>query len=66
MGPLPKRKVSRRRRGNRRAHDALSLQHLVRCDNCGEYKPAHHVCPECGHYNGKVVFEIEDVDSSKS
>ncbi len=60
MGPLPKRKLSRRRKRNRRAHDALSLKHLVKCDNCGSYKPAHHVCPECGEYKGEVVFEIED------
>jgi len=59
MGPLPKRKVSRRRKRNRRAHDALSLAHLVKCDNCGSYKPAHEVCRECGVYNGQTVFEIE-------
>ena len=64
MGPLPKRKVSRRRKHNRRAHDALSLQHLVRCDNCGEYKPSHMVCPECGKYKEHTVFEIEDVKES--
>lgn len=58
MGPLPKRKITRRRRNNRRAHDALSLRHLVRCDNCGEFKPSHQVCPECGVYNGHTVFEI--------
>ncbi len=60
MGPLPKRKVSRSRRNRRRAHDALSLRHLVRCDNCNEYKPAHHVCPHCGTYNGHEVIEIEE------
>ena len=60
MGPLPKRKPSRRRRNNRRSHDALSLKHLVRCDNCDAYKPAHEVCPECGTYNGKTVFVLED------
>lgn len=60
MGPLPKRKVSRRRRNNRRAHDALSLKHLVRCEDCAEYKPAHRVCPHCGFYNGRQVLEIDD------
>ncbi|MFW5696704.1 MAG: 50S ribosomal protein L32, partial [Phototrophicaceae bacterium] len=29
MGPLPKRKVSKSRRNRRRAHDSLSLPHLV-------------------------------------
>lgn len=64
MGPLPKRKPSRRRRNNRRSHDALTLVHLVKCDNCGAYKPSHKVCPECGEYNGHVVFEIEDATKS--
>jgi large subunit ribosomal protein L32 len=63
MGPLPKRKLSRRRKRNRRSHDALSLAHLVRCDNCGEYKVAHQVCQNCGTYNGHVVFEIEQEES---
>ncbi|MBZ0305332.1 MAG: 50S ribosomal protein L32 [Anaerolineae bacterium] len=60
MGPLPKRKLSRRRKRNRRAHDALSVKHLVKCDNCNAYRPAHQVCPACGEYNGRVVFEIEE------
>lgn len=60
MGPLPKRKVSRSRRNRRRAHDGLSLRHLVRCDNCSEYKPAHQVCPHCGTYKGTEVIEMEE------
>lgn len=59
MGPLPKRKLSRRRKGNRRAHDSLSLNHLVVCENCGEYHVVHHVCPKCGTYNGETVMEIK-------
>jgi large subunit ribosomal protein L32 len=62
MGPLPKRKVSRRRKRNRRAHDRLGMKHLVRCDNCNEYKVAHEVCMNCGTYRGEVVFEIEDAE----
>ncbi len=60
MGPLPKRKLSRRRKYNRRAHDKLSLNHLVRCENCNEYKPAHQVCPACGTYNGRQVINVEE------
>jgi large subunit ribosomal protein L32 len=60
MGPLPKRKISRRRRNNRRSHDALSLKHLVRCDNCNEYKPSHTVCPHCGFYNGELIVEPDE------
>ncbi len=60
MGPLPKRKVSRTRRNKRRAHDHLSLRHLVICDTCGEYKPAHEVCPNCGTYKGREVLPVEE------
>ncbi len=57
MGPLPKRKVSKSRRNRRRAHDSLSLNHLVECENCGEYHVAHRVCPNCGSYRGETVME---------
>lgn len=60
MGPLPKRKVSKSRRNRRRAHDALSLNHLVACENCGKYHVAHRVCPQCGSYRGEEVIEVED------
>ncbi len=60
MGPLPKRKVSRTRRNKRRAHDHLSLRHLVICDVCGEYKPAHEVCPSCGSYKGREVLPVDE------
>jgi large subunit ribosomal protein L32 len=60
MGPLPKRKVSKTRRNKRRAHDHLSLRHLVVCDDCGEYKPSHQVCPHCGSYNGREVLPVDE------
>ena len=60
MGPLPKRKVSKSRRNRRRAHDALTLNHLVVCENCGEYHLSHHVCKKCGTYRGEAVIEVAD------
>lgn len=60
MGPLPKRKVSKSRRNRRRAHHALTLNHLVVCENCGEYHVAHRVCPKCGHYRGEPVVAVND------
>jgi large subunit ribosomal protein L32 len=59
VGPLPKKRHSRSRRNKRRSHDALSLQHLVRCENCGNYHQSHHVCPNCGTYKGETVIEVE-------
>jgi large subunit ribosomal protein L32 len=60
MGPLPKRKLSRSRTRRRRAHDALTLKHLVVCESCGEYHISHQVCIKCGTYRGETVIEIEE------
>jgi large subunit ribosomal protein L32 len=60
VGPLPKRKISKTRRNKRRTHDALSLKHLVECDNCGEYRVSHRVCPKCGYYKGEQVTEVKE------
>ena len=60
MGALPKRKISKGRRNRRRAHDALKTMALVTCPSCGEKMRPHHVCLNCGEYNGREVFEMED------
>ncbi|MDD3552961.1 MAG: 50S ribosomal protein L32 [Deltaproteobacteria bacterium] len=54
---VPKKKPSRSRRGNRRSHDALSLQSLVLCPQCDTPKLPHRVCPNCGTYRGKVFIQ---------
>jgi len=59
MGALPKRKISKRRRNNRRAHHALKLPELVPCPQCHELRLPHHVCPSCGSYQGVEVVEIK-------
>lgn len=58
MGPLPKRKFSWGRTHRRRAHDAITPIGLITCDNCGEKKPSHIVCPACGHYKGREVVRV--------
>ncbi|HBX70918.1 MAG TPA: 50S ribosomal protein L32 [Chloroflexi bacterium] len=60
MPPLPKQKQSRTRRDKRRTHDSLKTSNLVQCSNCGEMRLPHRVCPECGHYKGREVFEVEE------
>jgi large subunit ribosomal protein L32 len=56
MGALPKRKISKRRRNNRRAHDALSPARLVKCSNCGEMKLPHVMCPACRTYRSRQIL----------
>ena len=49
-------KVSKSRRNNRRAHDALSAAARNECPNCGDLKRPHHVCGACGHYDDKEII----------
>lgn len=56
MGALPKRKISKARRNRRRAHDFLTTTTLVKCDNCGEMKLPHVMCPSCRTYRGRQVL----------
>lgn len=64
MPPQPKRKLSKGRRDRRRAHDALTPMHLVRCSQCGSMRRPHHVCPDCGTYKGENVLEMEAAKKS--
>lgn len=56
---VPKRRQSNHRTGIRRSHDALKRKELDYCDQCNQPKPAHVVCPNCGHYMGRTVVKIE-------
>ena len=56
-------KVSKSRRNNRRAHDALMAGNPNECPNCGELKRPHHICASCGFYGDKeVVSMTEEID----
>ena len=55
---VPKAKTSKSKRNMRRSHHALKAVNSVECGNCGAMKRAHHICMECGHYNGREVLKI--------
>ena len=60
---VPKSKITRSRRNNRRSHDALVAENPNECSNCGELKRPHHVCGACGHYaDREVVAAVDDID----
>ena len=58
MGAVPKRKISRHRRGNRRRHQYLTAPQLSKCPNCGEANLAHRACKSCGQFKGRQVVEM--------
>lgn len=55
----PARRISKTRKRLRRTHFKLHPQGLVECSNCGSMIKSHHVCPQCGYYNGKKVVEVK-------
>ncbi len=57
---VPKRKKTPSTRDMRRSHDALTPAAHVECSNCGEIKRPHHVCPSCGHYDGREVVSAAE------
>lgn len=61
---VPQNRVTRSKRGMRRAHDSLKPNTFVECANCGELKRPHHVCAACGYYAGRAVVmqKIDDDD----
>jgi large subunit ribosomal protein L32 len=58
--PVPKRKMSRRRRGNRQSHDGLKMIALGKCGQCSQPVIPHRVCPSCGYYHGRQVMAVDE------
>jgi len=59
---VPKHKKSYRRVRNRRTrvfYHTLPFPEevYVRCEECGELKLPHRVCPNCGKYKGVVYID---------
>jgi large subunit ribosomal protein L32 len=57
--PVPKKNQSRQRQQTRRANWKAKTVGLVDCPNCSAKKRPHHVCKECGYYNGKKYINVE-------
>ncbi|MFO7615622.1 MAG: 50S ribosomal protein L32 [Bacteroidales bacterium] len=55
----PKHRTSKQRRNKRRTHYKAIPAQLSTCSNCGATVQYHRVCPECGHYRGKLAIEKE-------
>ncbi len=60
----PKKKISRSRKGNRYSKVKMAFQNnhglLVHCGHCNKLIRAHHVCPYCGYYDGRLVVKPEE------
>lgn len=43
---------------NRRSHHALKAPAVAVCKNCGASHRPHHMCLNCGFYNGRLVLDL--------
>jgi len=50
MTALPKRKISTRRKGKRRAAIKLKKPNLSKCPHCSQLKTPHQICKNCNQY----------------
>lgn len=57
---VPKKKISKSRRGMRRSHDALNSPTYVEDQTTGENHRPHHVDMKTGFYKGRQVIQVKD------
>lgn len=51
--------------GNRRSHHALKAADLSVCAHCGAQHRPHHMCLQCGYYNGRQVMDLEALKAKR-
>jgi len=56
---VPKERVPKARRDRRRSHLALERPALAPCPQCRHLRRPHHVCTNCGTYDGREVIVTE-------
>ena len=57
---VPKSKITRMKRGNRRAHDALANPSYTEDQDSGELRRSHHIDLKTGMYRGRQILEPQD------
>ncbi|HSI89179.1 MAG TPA: 50S ribosomal protein L32 [Pyrinomonadaceae bacterium] len=60
--PNPKRRHSKSRTRQRRAHDALNPPQYVVDKETGEAKLPHRIDPKTGMYKGRQIIDVKDSD----
>ena len=57
---VPKRRTSHARQGKRRSHHHITPTQVQYCNRCEQPVLHHHVCPNCGFYQGREVVQAEE------
>jgi large subunit ribosomal protein L32 len=58
--PNPKRRHSKSRTRQRRAHDALSIPQYFLDKETGEPKKPHRIDPATGEYKGRKIIDVKE------
>jgi large subunit ribosomal protein L32 len=59
---VPKKKVSRMKRGQRRSADAIAAPTYIEDKNSGELRRPHHIDLKTGMYRGRQVLTPKTAD----
>lgn len=59
---VPKKKVSRMKRGQRRSADALAAPSYIEDKNTGELRRPHHIDLKTGMYRGRQVLAVKTAE----
>ncbi len=57
--PVPKRKLSRKRRDQRSANKGIKPKAIAGCQTCQAPTMPHQICKECGYYKGTKVLRTK-------
>ncbi|MEL7130004.1 MAG: 50S ribosomal protein L32 [Pseudomonadota bacterium] len=57
---VPKSKISKSRRGQRRSHDRLVSNAYIEDADSGELRRPHHIDLKTGVYRGRQILEPQD------
>lgn len=55
---VPKRRMSKQRKRQRRAHWKIEAPKLVQCTQCQALTVPHRACSECGYYKGREAVAV--------
>jgi large subunit ribosomal protein L32 len=62
---VPKRRTSRSVQGSRRSHHFIKAKGVQYCPRCNEPVKPHHVCEQCGFYQGRDAIAVADAGEEK-
>ncbi|NNU16803.1 50S ribosomal protein L32 [Parvularcula sp. ZS-1/3] len=57
---VPKSKITKSKRGMRRAHDRLDAPSFIEDSKTGNLRRNHHIDLKAGTYNGRQVLEPQE------